>query len=265
MLQAAHDIGDRLVRALDSVGIVGQRLRERLVKDLKAKIVLRAAKDAVEVIGDSGTGKHKVVEAAHAIACDILGRTGPLAAFDCASASSRADLDDALAGAIREAQGGTLVLDRFGALEGDARSVATRIIRDRGDDALILAVSHRDPSPDSAEPRPATSIRLKPLHEREEDVWELIDHFFEAMAQDYDLQGCMGFSRQAKGDIAQVVQETCLKSVRRLRDIVRDLLFEALADGELPLKLTSEHVRPYLERTFGQTSEDRAERDAALV
>lgn len=265
MQQAVHDIDDRVTRALDSVGIVGQRLRERLTKDLKAKIVLRAGRDAVEVIGESGTGKHKVVEAAHAIACDILGRTGPLAAFDCGSASSRGDLDGALVTAIRGAQGGTLVLDRFGLLEGDARSLATRLIRDRGEDAIILAVSHREPSPSSSEPRPATSIRLRPLHEREEDVWELIDHFFEAMAHDDELEGCLGFSRQAKGDIAQVVQETCLKSVRRLRDIVRDLLFETLADGELPLKLTSEHVRPYLERTFGQTSEDRAARDAALV
>ena len=263
--QATHDIDHRLVDALDRVGIVGTQLRERLVKDLKAKIVLRSGRDAVEVIGASGTGKHKVVEAAHAIACDVLGRSGPLSSFDCGVVTRGLALDDALAGAIDRAQGGTLVLDRFGVLDGDNRTVATRLMRDRGANALILAVSQKDLAPDSAEPRTATSIRLKPLHEREEDVWELIDHFFGGSVEDLGIDGCLGFSRQAKGDIAQVVQETNLTSVRRLRDIVRDLLFETLAEGPLPLKLTSEQVRPYLERTFGQTAEDRAQRDAALV
>jgi len=263
--QATHDIDDRLVHALDRVGIVGTHLRERLVKDLKAKIVLRSGRDAVEVIGESGTGKHKVIEAAHAIACDLLGRKGPLSSFDCGPSQRAESLDHALSDAIRSAQGGTLVLDRFGALDGDARTVATRLIRDRGADALILAVSQKELAPDSPEPRTATSIRLKPLHEREEDIWELIEHFFGGTRDDLAIEGCLGFSRQAKGDIAQVVQETNLKSVRRLRDIVRDLVFEALAEGPLPLKLTSEHVRPYLERSFGQTAEDRASRDAALV
>lgn len=260
-----HSIDDRLEHALDRVGIVGSQLRERLVKDLKAKIVLRSGRDAVEVIGASGTGKHKVVEAAHAIACDVLGRSGPLSSFDCGVTAHGEPLHDSLVRAIETAQGGTLVLDRFGSLDGDGRTVATRLIRDKGADALILAVSQKDLAPDSAEPRTATSIRLKPLHEREQDVWELIDHFFGATAEDLGGDGCLGFSRQAKGDIAQVVQETNLKSVRRLRDIVRDLLFETLADGPLPLKLTSDHVRPYLERSFGQTAEDRAQRDADLV
>ena len=263
--QASHEIDGRLIHALDRAGIVGTHMRERLVKDLKAKIVLRSGRDAVEVIGEPGTGKHKVVEAAHAVACDLLGRKGPLSALDCGTVVRDGGLDRALSGAIDAAQGGTLVLDRFGALAGDERTLATRLIRDRGADALILAVSQRDLAPDSPEPRTATSIRLKPLHERDEDVWELIDHFFANMHDDLDVEGCLGFSRQAKGDIAQVVQETNLKSVRRLRDIVRDLVFEALAEGPLPLKLTSENVRPYLERSFGQTAEDRAVRDAALV
>lgn len=261
--QTQHEMDGRLVHALDQVGLVGRQLRERLVKDFKAKIVLRSGRDAVEIIGATGTGKHKVVEAAHVAASDVLGRDGDLTAFDCVSALRDATLDDGLVDAIGHAQGGSLVLDGFGALDESARLVAARAIRERGKDALIFAVSRDDEQ--AVEPRTATSIRLKPLHEREEDIWELTDHFFASTFDDLDLEGCLGFSRQAKGDIAQVVQETNLKSVRRLRDIVRDVLFEALADGPLPLKLTSEHVRPYLERAFGQTAEDRARRDADLV
>jgi hypothetical protein len=62
-----------------------------------------------------------------------------------------------------------------------------------------------------------------------------------------------------------VVRETSLSSVRRLRDIVRDVVFEAMAKGPLPLKLTSDEVRPILEACFGQTAQDRARREAELV
>ncbi|PIE19548.1 MAG: hypothetical protein CSA66_02265 [Proteobacteria bacterium] len=203
-----------------------------------------------------------LVEAAHVVACDLLDRTGPLMTYDCQVDSG---LGGALPDAIERARGGTLVLDRFGALESRRRSSVTRLIRDRSDDALILAVRRSEPEAGSVEPRPATAIHLKPLHEREEDIWELVDHFFAATAEDLELEGCRGLSRQAKADIAEAVRETSLKSVRRLRDVIRDVLFEALAEGALPLKLTSEHVRPYLERNFGQTEQGRAEHDAALV
>src|SRR5690606_25381631 len=135
----------------DGAGIVGQQLRDRLVRDFKAKIVLRSARDAVEVIGASGTGKHQVVSAAHAVARDVLGRTGPMQAFDCGGTD--ASIDRALSAAIDQANGGTLVLDRFASLAGDQRATATRVIRDRSDDALIIAVSREDAG--AAEPRTA--------------------------------------------------------------------------------------------------------------
>lgn len=80
-----------------------------------------------------------------------------------------------------------------------------------------------------------------------------------------ELGVCVGFSRQARTDLAEVIRETSLESVRRVRDIVRDVVFDALAHGELPLKLTSEHVRPYLERSFGQTEAARRDHQVALV
>ncbi|MCC6623740.1 MAG: hypothetical protein IT385_20950 [Deltaproteobacteria bacterium] len=260
-----------VVGALDRVGIVGQRLRERLVKDLKAKVVLRGGHDAVEVIGAPGTGKNKVVEAVHEIGRSVFGRTGPLHRLRLDEPSGwQADRAEAAVDrVISQARGGTLVLERFDALRPEDRGPVARVMRDKAQsgDAIVLAMSHRDPEAGTLDTRPATSIRLKPLHERDEDIWELADHFFASMVEDGALSAdlCQGFSRQAKADLAEVVKETGLASVRKMRDIVRDIVFETIAEGDLPLKLTSEHVRPYLERCFGQTEDARRKRDAALI
>lgn len=263
MQQSYGEVDGQMVHALDRAGVVGGLFRERLLKEFKAKIVLRSARDAVEVIGAPGTGKHTVAEAAHAVACDVLGRSGELHAFDCGRPTDM-PLDAALAEAIDNAKGGTLLLDRFSSLDALARQAATRAIRRSSGEAFIVAVSADEPG-EARTAATATSIRLKPLHERDEDVWDLVDHFFQATIEDIDANGCLGFSRQTKGDIAQIVQDTNLASVRRLRDIVRDLVFENLAIGPLPLKLTTDHVRPYLERSFGQTEAQRVQRDGELM
>lgn len=253
--------------ALDRAGIVGQRMRERLVRDLKAKIVLRQGLDAVEVIGAPGTGKHAVVRAAHEVARHALGRSDTVKVLRCDDPAGwpNGRVDAALHRAIDETRGGTVVLERFGALDAERRTQAARVLRDRGGEALLLAMSDKDLEQGALDSRPATSIRIKPLHEREEDIWELVDHFFQSMVDEEIVGECQGFSRQAKADLAEAVRETSLSSVRRLRDVVRDVVFEVLADGAMPLKLMSEHVRPYLERTFGQTEEARRRHDAALV
>lgn len=255
---------DLVVAALDRAGIVGQRLRERLAKDLKAKVLFRRGGDAIEVIGLPGTGKHKVVSAAHEAANAAFGRTGGLSTFRCDDEREH-HIEAAVHRAIDEARGGTLVFERFGELEAARRAQVTRAMRERGGEALLIAVSDKELDGSALDSRPATSIRLKPLHERDEDIWELVDHFYNGLSEEHTLGECEGFSRQAKADMSEAVRETSLTSVRRLRDIVRDVVFEALADGELPMKLTSDHVRPYLERTFGQTEESRRRHDAALV
>jgi len=274
MLNATHgapgtwgQVDGLVVAALDRVGIVGQKLRERLVKDLKAKVVLRGGQDAVEVIGLPGTGKHKVVEAVHEVGRSVLGREGALhrLRFD----DHQGERAEAAVGrALGEAKGGTLVLERWGALGAEDRAQVARAMRQvTPGDTIVLAVADKDPEAASLDTRPATSIRLKPLHERDEDIWELVDHFYQSMIDDGALPAdlCQGFSRQAKADLSEVVKETGLASVRKMRDIVRDIVFETMVEGELPMKLMSEHVRPYLEKNFGQTEDARRRRDAALV
>lgn len=225
---------DLVVSALDRAGIVGQRLRERLAKDLKAKVLFRRGGDAIEVIGLPGTGKHKVVSAAHEVANAAFGRAGGISVFRCDEPTD-GRLESAVHRAIEGARGGTLVFERFGELEASRRAEVTRAMRERGGDALLLAVSDKELDGSALDSRPATSIRLKPLHERDEDIWELVDHFYTGLSEDQVLGECEGFSRQAKADLSEAIRETSLVSVRRLRDIVRDVVFEALAEGELPM------------------------------
>lgn len=154
------------------------------------------------------------------------------------------------------ARGGTVVLERFGDLDAERRNQAAHILRDRGADALLLAMSNKDLGEGALDSRPATSIRIKPLHEREEDIWELVDHFYMALVEEQAVPGgietCEGFSRQAKSDLAEAVRETSLASVRRLRDVVRDVVFETLsqrrpaveADERARAPLPRAHLRP---------------------
>ena len=106
------------------------------------------------------------------------------------------------------------------------------------------------------------AIVLKPLHEREEDIWQLVAHFYDAAVRTCPLEGCRGFSRQALTDIATCIQDAGVGRPRR--GIVRDLVFEASLRDEVPLKLTSHDVR-LLETQFGQTQQERELRQAELV
>ena len=264
MYQASHhDLDHRLARTLDRVGVVGDRFRQTLARDLKAKMILRGARDVVDVVGPAGSGKHTVASVAHAAGTEVLGRADARVDLDCSAWVEGRRVEQELRDALAEAEGGTLVLDRFDTLDSHGRGTARRVLADRGD-TLVLTIGRGESATTDAE-APSTRIRLKPLHEREDDIWELVDHFFAATARDCEVGACRGFSRQAKADIAAAIRETGLGSVQRLRDVVRDLVFEALADGELPLKLTSDHVRAYLAEHFGQSQADREERDAALI
>ena len=260
-----HDLDQRLSYALDRAGVIGGELRGSLLHDLKAKVVLRGGRDAVEVVGPTGSGKRTIASAVHLAARDVLGRGDARVDFDCGAWTNIADgLMDELQAAAQKATGGTLVLDRFDSLGESERQTVRRTLRRDAPDTLLLSVRGEE-TPDEGTRAGSTAIRIKPLHEREEDIWELVDHFFQAVSAETDIGGCRGFSRQAKADLAASIRETGLTSVRRLRDLVRDLVFEGLAQGPLPLKITSEMVRPHLEAILGQTRSDREERDAALI
>jgi hypothetical protein len=254
----------RLMKSLDATGVIGGRFREDLARDLQAKLVLRGARDVIEVSGAAGSGRHLVARAVHAAATDLLGRTGARVELDCSTLSESGALRERLGRAAAEAASGTLVLDGVGGLAAEGRSILGGALDATDGDVLVVAV-HDIGTPATTRRRSATQIQVKALHEREQDIWELVDHFFSTTAAEAALEGCRGFSRQAKADIAESVRETELTSVRKLQEIVRDLVFDAATLPSVPLKITSELVRPTLESRWAQTAAGRALRDAALV
>jgi hypothetical protein len=257
-----HDLDQRLSRTFDRMGVVGQRFRESLTHDLKSKLIEPEALQTIEVVGGPGSGRHLVASVVHAAARTCLERTGPRVDVDC-GAIDLASLEPRLQATLGGLEGGTLVLDRVDVLGEAGQSELRRILNESNTDTLVCALRG------DATAKPLVQgkgrIVVKPLHEREEDVWQLIEHFFVTAEKSCPLEGCRGFSRQALTDIATMVQDTGVVSVRRLRGIVRDLVFEASLLNEAPLKLTSHLVRPYLESQFGQTREEREARQADLV
>ncbi|MGB0589429.1 MAG: hypothetical protein ACPGU1_07105 [Myxococcota bacterium] len=245
------------------MGVVGARFRESLTHDLKVKLIEPDSLQAIEVVGAPGSGRHLVASVVHAAARTCLDRKGPRADFDC-GAADLATLEPRLRATLGGLEGGTLVLDRVDVLGEAGQTELRRILSQSRSDTLVCAL-RGDAAAKPLESHGKGRIVVKPLHEREEDVWQLIAHFFTTAEKSCPLDGCRGFSRQAMTDIATMVQDTGVVSVRRLRGIVRDLVFEASLFDEVPLKLTSHLVRPYLESQFGQTREEREARQAELV
>lgn len=192
------------------------------------------------------------------------------------------------AGLVTRAQGGTLVLDEIQALEPLNQARLLRFLGEReyravGDermrlsDALIILVSNRNLR-DMVEQgtfrrdlldRAGAKIHIPSLHERKQDIGELAQCFaleagVEASGAVGALDGTMhpfcGLTRRARADIETAVVCTREVSVRRLREVVRDAVFEAAADA-LPEALDSEMMLPHLKRAFGFCLHDRDRED----
>lgn len=246
-----------IAHALDERGVVGNRFRSDVERGLMAGLLLREGRDPIHLLGEAGTGKSLVADVVHDLASTALGRSDARADLDC-SVVSASSFAKALREAATASDGGTLVLDRMESLNAAGLARVERL--QRGDqDILVVGLAQEATGATGAR------IRLKPLHEREDDIWALTDHYFGRVSAELPEHGCEGFSRQAKADIAARVQDTGVQSLCVLRDIVRDTVYEAAAAGPLPAKLESESVRTILEARYGQTPADRLARDTALI
>lgn len=248
---------EQIARALDTCGVVGEQFREQVTRGVTSGLLLRQGRDPLHILGEPGTGKSLVADVVHELAVNVLERDGARVDLDC-SAVSASGFQDALRVAAQAAHHGTLVLDRMETLSADGLTRVERLQRTENE-VLLVGLA------DAATGLTGARVRLKPLHEREDDLWTLIDHYFGRVANELPEHGCRGFSRQSKADIAARVQDAGLKSVAVLRDIVRDCVYEGAAQGDLPELLTSESVRTVLEARYGQSSDERLSRDAALI
>ena len=279
--------------ACDALCIVGTELRAHLSREIPAKILLRQAKDVVLLHGPTGVGKEKIAAACHEAARRAMGRSGDLIEVNCANLGRGLFESElfgyrrgAFTGADREYQGlvgraqdGTLVLDEIQALELQDQARLLRFLGEReyravGDDrvrssnALILLSTNRDLSAmvrdgtfrrDLLDRAPA-KIQVPSLYERRHDIGELAQSFALEAARDLSAERFYGLTRRARADIETAVLRAREVSVRRLREIIRDLVFQAAADT-LPEAIESDLLAPVLTRELSFSPSDRDAQD----
>jgi len=223
-----------------------------------AELVERVAARQVTVLiaGESGTGKELV---ARAIQQASPRREQPYVRFNCAALPrelSEAELfghtrgaftgaTAARQGLLREADGGTLLLDEVGELDPLVQGKLLRVLQD-GElrpvgadrplnvDVRVLAATHRDLGADVRSGRfredllyrlDVVRIELPPLRERPEDIAPLAIHFAERCALRYGT----GPIRLSRALLDRMREQPWPGNVRELEHSIERLL--ALSDG----------------------------------
>jgi len=276
--KASTHVGD----VCTDLGIIGSDIKEHLKREIPSKIIFRKAKDVVLLSGHTGTGKEVIASACHRAAKKALGRGGELVEVNCANlgngifesqlfgykrgAFTGADRD--YGGLVAKAKGGTLVLDEIQSLVAQDQARLLRFLGEReyrsvGDhtvkqsDALIILSTNRDLREmvelgefrrDIVD-RAAAKIQLPPLFERRNDISELSQAFAREVAEDLGAKNFYGFTRQARADIETAIIRSSEVSIRKLREVVRDMVF-ANAIDDLPEALDSHMVHPFIHREF---------------
>lgn len=202
--------------AFSSIVHVSREMCELIIKIKQARKCL----EPMLITGETGTGKELLARAVHAIS---LRNEGEFIAFNCATATreliesrlcghirgSFTGADRNINGIVREANGGTLLLDEVADLSLDAQPILLRILQE-GEvhplgapkpiktDVRVIAATNRDLEADvqSGRFRADLYYRLRamwahipPLRERREDIAPLIEHFLGRNQQKYGKQG----------------------------------------------------------------------------
>lgn len=281
--------------ACDSVNIVGSDLRQLLRREITAKVLLRRARDVVLISGPTGVGKEMVAATCHQAANHALGRKGQLVEVNCANLTqglfeselfghrrgSFTGAERDYTGLVGKARGGTLVLDEIQALEPQDQARLLRFLGEReyravGDDAvkdtdaLIVLSTNRDLTEMVRQgtfrrdvlDRASAKIAVPSLYERRRDIGELAQAFALEAGRDLGIaeNEIYGLTRRARSDVETAVIRAEEVSVRRLREIIRDAVFLAAADG-ITDALESDRILPVLERELAFCAEHRDAQD----
>lgn len=280
--------------ACDTIGLVGSRLRTDLAPQIQSALVARQGKDVIRLTGPTGSGKELVSSLIHETSRKILGRRGELVAVSCSNLPAglfestlfgytRGAFTGATAdarGLLAQAQRGTLVLDEVQNLGLEDQGKLLRLIGEREyrpvgstrlerTDALIVLVSNADLGAAAEQgtfrrdllDRAPAKIALPPLWKRREDVAELANAFAEEAAKERGWEIFDGFTRRALADIEGAVVQRKEESVRRLREMIRDLVFGLEEPMEV---IESSTLEPHLKAFFDleDLDRDRWDRDA---
>ncbi|MGH9938899.1 MAG: sigma-54 interaction domain-containing protein [Blastocatellia bacterium] len=189
--------------------------------DLIARIeCARKSSAPMLITGETGTGKELLARAVHAISDRCEREFIP---FNCATATreliesrlfghqrgSFTGADRNLKGVIREAEGGTLLLDEIGELIPDAQPMLLRFLQE-GEvhplgspkpvktDVRVIAATNRDLEADVQSGRFRADLyerlnvlrfHIPPLRERREDIRPLVEHFLDLHQRQEGKQG----------------------------------------------------------------------------
>ncbi|HEY0839613.1 MAG TPA: sigma 54-interacting transcriptional regulator [Vulgatibacter sp.] len=283
---------DVFQESCDRLGIVGSRFREETSLQVQAAVLSRRGRDAVRITGSTGTGKELIASLVHEVAKRELGRTGELVELNCGNLSEtlfesslfghkRGAFTGASAdqtGLLERAKGGTLVLDEVQNLSAEAQGRLLRLLGEREyrpvgsttlkrTDALLVLVSNLDLVKLAQEgrfrrdllDRAPAKISLSPLWQRREDIPELVQGFAREALDDRGWTEVDGVTRRALADVEAAVVAAKESSVRRLRELVRDAVFEL--QGEAPVALESQVFAKALRDFYGTGAEARSEWD----
>ncbi len=282
-------------QACDEVELVGSELRTHLEREISAKLLLRRGRDVVLLTGPTGSGKERVAAAMHAATRHALGRKGELIEVNCANlgrglfeaelfgyrrgAFTGADHDHD--GLVDRAAGGTLVLDEIQALSADDQARLLRFLGEReyravGDgrvratDAVIVLSSNQDLRElcrtgafrrDLLD-RAMAKVSIPSLYERRRDIGELAQSFALEAGRELGLEEFAGLTRRARADVETAVVRAREVSVRRLRELIRDVVFLAAADAP-PEAIESDLMLPVLTAELAFSPADRDAQDQA--
>lgn len=277
--------------ACDEIGLVGSRLQQELATQVQAAVLARRGRDVVRLTGSTGSGKELVSALIHQVAQVELGRKGELVEVSCSNlpaglfestlfghrrgAFTGATTDTP--GLLARAQGGTLVFDEVQNLSLDDQGRLLRLIGEREyrsvgasavqrTDAMIVLVSNIDLVEAANDglfrrdllDRAPAKIALPPLWQRREDIGELAQAFAQEAARDREWKDFDGLTRRALADLEGAVVEKKEASVRRLRELIRDVVFSL--PEQVP-EVDSSALAPHLESTFGTSTSNRDQWD----
>lgn len=273
--------------ACEEIGLVGSRLQAELATQIQAAVLSRRGKDVVRLTGSTGSGKEFVSALIHQVSRAELDRRGELVEVSCSNLPAglfestlfghrRGAFTGATAdtpGLLSRAQGGTLVFDEVQNLSLDDQGRLLRLIGEREyrsvgassvqrTDAMIVLVSNIDLMEAAEEgrfrrdllDRAPAKISLPPLWQRREDIGELGQAFAKEAALEREWAEFEGLTRRAVADLEGAVVDTEESSVRRLRELVRDVIFSL---PEPALVVDSAVLAPFLETAFGARTSDR--------
>ncbi|MEC9072558.1 MAG: hypothetical protein VX938_09280, partial [Myxococcota bacterium] len=150
----------RVQTALEDFGVVGTDLRDALSRDFTSKLLLRQGRDHLHLVGPPGTGKNLVADVAHSLARDVLGRTDDRIDLSCRDERGPDAWSAELRQAVAAADGGTLVMQGYEALDQRQRSLAGDVFREAEERPLVISIARTQGlRPDTN--RPLTRIEMR--------------------------------------------------------------------------------------------------------